>query len=98
MLLRDWELTSSLELDLSLRQSELHLQNCTGAVGTEHAWEVTADCESWPACTESFSSFGREQAGPHQNLLHGNEKSEDIFLRMVTYKVLIKRATLDIWR
>lgn len=72
MLLMDWELSSSLEVDLSLRQSKLHLQICTGAVGTEHAWEDTADCESWPACIESFSSFGREQAGPHQNLPHGN--------------------------
>lgn len=66
MLLMDREPPSSLEWDLFLRQLKLHLQICTGAVGTEHAWEVTADCESWPICMESFCSFGREQAGPHK--------------------------------
>lgn len=38
MLLVDRELPSSLELDLSLRQSKLLLQICPGAVGTERAW------------------------------------------------------------
>lgn len=72
MLLMDRELSSSLELDLPLRQLKLHLQICTRAAGTEHAWEVTADCESWPVCMETFCSFGRQQAGLHQNVLRGN--------------------------